>query len=172
MTLAERLHEDIRRVCPAIVSVSIGQRDDKATWLLSYGDGATDAQKAAAAAVVAAFSEAKPTVDEIVAERKRRLALGYNYNFGDARGLHRIGTSAADMIGWSEVSTYAGALLDRGDTTTTIPIVTDTGPCLVTAPEWRAIEIAAAQFRQPIWAKSFVLQASLPADYANDSHWA
>jgi len=114
----------------------------------------------------------KPTVSKIAAERERRLALGFDYNFGDARGAHRIGTKPADMVGWSEVSTYAGALLDSGDTTTTIAIVTDTGPCDVTAPEWRAIEIAAASFRQPIWAQSFVLMATLPTDYTNNAHWS
>ena len=113
----------------------------------------------------------RPTVDMITIERNRRLALGFDYNFGDARGTHRIGTTPADMVGWGEVSTYAGALLDMGDVTTKIAIVTDTGPCEVTAPEWRAIEIAAAVFRQPIWARSFVLQALLPTDYATDAHW-
>lgn len=112
-----------------------------------------------------------PTPLMIASERDRRLALGFIYNFGDARGVHRIGTTDEDMKGWSDVSTYAGALLDSGDTTTAIAIVTDTGPCAVTAPEWRAIEIAAAQFRQPIWSKSFALMATLPGDYANDDHW-
>lgn len=111
------------------------------------------------------------TAAQVERERDRRLALGFDYDFGDARGVHRIGTTPADMKGWGEVSTYAGALLDSGDVTTKIAIVTDTGPCVVTAPEWRAIEIAAAVFRQPIWAKSFVLSALLPTDYANDAQW-
>jgi hypothetical protein len=111
------------------------------------------------------------TVIDIMHERSRRLALGFDYNFGDVRGVHHIGTSPADMVGWGEVSTYAGALLDMGDVTTTIDIVTDTGPCQVTAPEWRAIEVAAAAFRQPIWACSFVLSQSLPTDYMSDAHW-
>ena len=115
---------------------------------------------------------ARPTVALVTAERDRRLALGFDYDFGDARGVHRIGTTPADMVGWGEVSTYAGALLDMGDVTTKIAIVTDTGPCEVTAPEWRAIEVAAAAFRQPIWARSFVLSALLPTDYANDAQWS
>lgn len=114
----------------------------------------------------------RPSASDIASERARRLALGFQYDFGDARGVHRIGTTPADMIGWGEVSTFAGALLDSGDTTTTIAIVTDTGPCLVTAAEWRAVEIAAAAFRQPIWASSFVLMQSRPEDYASDAHWA
>ena len=115
-----------------------------------------------------------PSVDDIVAERERRLALGFNYDFGNGRGVHRIGTTKEDMAGWSEVSTYAGALIDRGDLTTQIPIATDTGTCLVTPPEWRAIEIAAAQFRQPLWTKSFALMAMnpIPASYQEDSWWS
>lgn len=125
-------------------------------------------------AVVAAGPTAyAPLVDvaAIARERERRLGLGFDYDFADARGVHRIGTTKADLEGWSEVSTYAGALLDSGDTTTTIAIVTDTGACLVTAAEWRAIEIAAAAFRQPIWARSFALMQTLPANYQDDAQW-
>lgn len=113
-----------------------------------------------------------PTAEDVARERDRRLALGFDYDFGDGRGVHRIGTTEADLRGWSEVSTYAGALLDSGDTTTRIAIATDTGACEMTAAEWRAVEIAAAQFRQPIWARSFVLMQTLPMDYTADAHWA
>ncbi len=118
------------------------------------------------------YSAPPVTAAQVERERDRRLALGFDYDFGDARGVHRIGTTPADMKGWGEVSTYAGALLDSGDVATKIAVVTDTGPCEVTAPEWRAIEIAAAVCRQPIWAKSFVLSQSLPTDYMSDVHWS
>ena len=113
------------------------------------------------------------TQDDVAAERDRRLALGINYDFGDARGVHRIGTTPADLAGWSEVTQYANALIDSGDTTTTIAIVTDTAPCLVTAPEWQAVMLSAAEFRQPLWAASFVLQiqSPIPASYKDDQHW-
>lgn len=113
------------------------------------------------------------TIDMIVRERERRLALGFDYNFGDSRGVHRIGTTKRDLEGWDEVSKYAGALIDAGQTSTQINVATDTGPCVVTPIEWRAIEIASAQYRQPLWAKSFALMASnpIPADYTNDSYW-
>ena len=113
------------------------------------------------------------TSDDVAAERNRRLALGFDYAFGDTRGTHHIGTTEADMKGWDEVSKYAGALIDIGDTTTTINIATNTGLCAVTAPEWRVIEIASAEFRQPLWVKSFALMASnpIPADYTNDQYW-
>ncbi len=115
-----------------------------------------------------------PNASQVAQERDRRLALGFDYDFGDARGKHRIGTTAEDLAGWDEVSKFAGALIDSGDMERTIDIVTDTGPCRVTAPEWRAIEIAAAEYRQPLWAKSFVLQSAkaIPEDFADDKHWA
>lgn len=168
---AGTIHDLVAKVCP-IEGISIGVADDKSTWLIRYSDTASDHQRASAQAILEAYDPNAPTVAMIGKERDRRLSLGFDYNFGDKRGVHHIGTSPADMVGWGEVSTYAGALLDMGDVETKIAIVTDTGPCEVTAPEWRAIEVAAATFRQPIWAKSFVLSALLPTDYANDAHWS
>jgi hypothetical protein len=101
------------------------------------------------------------------------MALGFDYDFGDARGVHRIGTTAEDMKGWRDVIDYANALIDSGDTTTQINIMSDTGLTAVTAPEWQAIMLAAAVIRQNLWAKSFALQAMspIPGDYANDQYW-
>lgn len=113
--------------------------------------------------------------DAVIRERARRLALGFDYNFGDARGVHRIGTTDADMIGWDEVTKYASALVASGNTTAIISIVTNTGPAQVTAQEWQNILIAAGQFRQPIWQGSLVLQAMdpVPTDFSsNDAYWA
>jgi hypothetical protein len=113
------------------------------------------------------------SVDDVIAERVRRLALGFDFAFGDDRGTHHVGTSPSDMIGWDEVSKLAGALVALGDNSTKITIVTDTGPAEVTALEWQAILVAAAQFRQPIWAASFALQAMnpIPRDYAAHGYW-
>lgn len=112
-----------------------------------------------------------PTEADVIAERQRRLALGFDFDFGDARGVHRIGTTPADMAGWQEVTDYARALTASGDTT--IAIVTDTGPVQVTAAEWDAILLAAARFRQPIWGASFQIAAMspIPADYTADAYW-
>jgi hypothetical protein len=116
-----------------------------------------------------------PTVDDIIAERERRLALGFDYDFGegDPRGVHHIGTTAQDMAGWREVTDLANALIAAGETTP-ILIVTDTGPAEVTPAEWSAILITAGAARQPIWAASFVLQSMdpIPANYAENSYWA
>lgn len=113
------------------------------------------------------------TADDVAAERERRLALGFDCDFGDERGVHRIGTTPADMAGWQEVTTLAQARLARADETP-IAIMSDTGPALVTPTEWMAVLEAAAAFRQPLWAKSFALQAQdpIPADYADDSYWS
>lgn len=108
----------------------------------------------------------------VVVERARRLALGFDYDFGDGRGVHRIGQTAADLAGWSEVTTAAQTAINLGSTTP-IGIVTDTGPVAVTPLEWQAILAAATAYRQPIWAASFALQAMspIPVDFTVDSYW-
>lgn len=113
------------------------------------------------------------TAGMIVAERERRLGLGFNYDFGDARGVHRIETSAADMVGWDAVTKIAQAAINIGQPSATIDIVTNTGAVTVTALEWQSILLAAGRFQQPIWAKSFALQAMspIPSTYASDEWW-
>jgi hypothetical protein len=110
---------------------------------------------------------------EVIAERERRLALGFIYDFGDTRGEHRIATTDQDMKGWDEVTKIASALIALGDSTTTIDIVSETGPAQVTALEWQQVLVAASAFRQPIWAASFSLQAMspMPANVTTDHYW-
>jgi hypothetical protein len=112
-------------------------------------------------------------LENVIAERERRLALGFDYDFGDARGVHHIGTTPADMAGWDEVSKAATALVGLGQGSQTINVVTDTGPVVVTASEWLQILVAATIARQPIWAASFAIQAMdpIPVDYADNSRW-
>lgn len=113
-------------------------------------------------------------IEAVAAERTRRLALGFSYDFGDERGVHRIGTTAADMAGWNRVTALKDALLAAGYTAAPIDIVTETGPCVVTAPEWNGILLyAAAAFEQPHWQASFALQAMdpIPTDYRGDAYW-
>jgi hypothetical protein len=113
------------------------------------------------------------SADAVVQERLRRLELGFDYDFGDARGVHRIGTTDADMKGWDEVAKAAAAYLALGQPGAVMEIVTDTGHASVTAMEFQSLLAAAAAYRQPIWAVSFALQAStpIPADYADDAYW-
>jgi hypothetical protein len=109
---------------------------------------------------------------QVNTERDRRLALGFDYDFGDKRGVHHIGMTSRDLAGWDEVTKFAQALLNTGDEAGTITILTDTGPAEVTAAEWQQVMLAAAAMRQPIWAASFVLAAiePIPADYRDDKH--
>lgn len=142
-----------------------------------HADGLTDAQQATLARIIAAHNPnamPQPSANDVIAERSKRLAAGFDYDFGDARGVHRIGTTEADQVGWRDVTDYTNALMDLGDTTTRISIVTDTGPAEVTAPEWQAVILAAARWRQRLWTASFVLQAMnpIPTDFADDSRWA
>lgn len=121
---------------------------------------------------IPAYVAAGPTADAVWAERDRRLALGFDYDFDDARGVHHIGTTPSDMIGWDDVTKLASARLALADTTP-IGILTDTGYAEVSPTEWQQILLAAGAFRQPIWAASFALAAMspIPSDYADDSYW-
>lgn len=110
----------------------------------------------------------------VKAERDRRLAMGFTYDFEDGRGVHHIGTSADDMRGWNEVTMSAQAAVALGagsDPLTTL--LTDTGPATVTALEWMAILQAAHAARQPIWHRSFEIAAMSPdtVALASDALW-
>jgi hypothetical protein len=113
------------------------------------------------------------TVDDVTTERARRLALGFDHDFGDERGVHRIGTTDADMRGWDEVAKGSQAAINLGAPGALLDIVTDTGPVQVTALEFQQILAAATVARQPIWAASFVLQgmSPIPTDYADAGYW-
>lgn len=117
---------------------------------------------------------AAPSPANVVAERERRLALGFDYDFGDGRGVYHIGTTPDDMRKWvDEVSPLAQAFINAGQPAGEITIVTETGPVVVTAVEWQQILLAAAAWRQPIYAASFALQAMepIPADFADEEWW-
>lgn len=127
----------------------------------------------AAVIEIAPYVAPPPSANDVSRERDRRLALGFDYDFGDIRGVHRFATTKADMEGWDEVTKASEAMRALGLGSATIGIVTDTGPATVTADEWPAILLAATQYRQPIWQASFVIQSMnpIPDDYAKDSRW-
>jgi len=127
------------------------------------------------AAVMASHGLPGPKVlpADVHAERDRRLAAGFDYDFGDARGVHLIRTTPGDMVGWDEVTKFAQALINAGQPTTLISIATGTGLVQLTAMEWQGVLIAAAAFRQPIWGASFILEAMnpIPADFREEAYW-
>jgi len=116
---------------------------------------------------------APPTANDIAVERNKRLAGGFLYDFGDARGSHHIATSKEDLENWNEVTQIANALIMSGHPDTPIGIMTDTGATEVTAMEWQSILIKAGQVRQPVFAASFALQAMspIPFDYTDEKYW-
>lgn len=120
-------------------------------------------------------SAPKPaSLEDVANERERRLALGFEHDFGDERGIHLIGTTPADMRKWlDEVTPIAQAMLNAGMPNGEIGIHTNTGQITITAAEWQSILIAAGQWRQPLYQASFALQAMdpLPEDYTDDQYW-
>ena len=111
--------------------------------------------------------------EKVVRERARRIALGFDYDFGDERGVHRIGTTEADMRGWDKVTKLSSALIALGQGSTEITIWPGATAVAVTALEWQQILVAAGVFEQPIWQASFTLQAMdpIPDDLTDDSYW-
>lgn len=114
-----------------------------------------------------------PKAMHVIAERERRLALGFSYDFGDGRGVHQIGTTPADMTGWRDVNDHANSLITTGNPATEIIIETNTEPVTVTAQEWQKIMLHLTTFRQKMWLLSQELQKRdpIPNDYRNDRHW-
>lgn len=115
------------------------------------------------------------TPDDVVAEQRRRLALGFDYDFGDVRGVHHIATTEQDMQDWQEVTTWATLMKLTGDTTATLMIATSTGIAEVTADDWLAVLAAGTASRQPIFQGAFWLMAQdpVPTDYAtNEAYWS
>jgi hypothetical protein len=82
--------------------------------------------------------------------------------------------TTADMIGWDEVTKATQAMVALGMGAATLTIVTNTGSATISALEWQQVLLAATQFRQPIWTKSFALEAMdpIPSDYAANQWWA
>lgn len=145
-------------------------------WLDEGGAATHIASEAELSDVLRPYGLRGPHVapSDIHAERDRRLAGGFDYEFPDARGVHRINTTPGDMVGWDEVTKLAQALLNLGQTEQPITIATGTGVTQVTPIEWQQVMLAAAAFRQPIWGASFVLEAMapIPADFSEDARWA
>ena len=139
-----------------------------------FADGAIPAHKAALWETYTPSPPPGPGVGDVVVERERRLALGFTYDFGNGRGAHVIGTTEQDMRGWDEVTKATQAAIALGQSSMSLTIETNTGSVNITALEWQQILLAATAFRQPIWLKSFALQAmdSIPADYTDDSWWS
>lgn len=69
--MIQKLHEAIAAACP-IDGVSVGRKNDKSTWRIDFRAEATDAQKDAARAVLAAFDVAAAEAAKLADEDKER----------------------------------------------------------------------------------------------------
>lgn len=69
---ALRLHDAIASVCP-IAGISIGSWDDRGTWRIAFGDGATQQQRESASALLKTFGPFAPSNGDVKAEARRRI---------------------------------------------------------------------------------------------------
>ena len=166
MVLAQRLHAALVAVCP-IEGVSIGRANDRDTWKISYAADATDQQKAAATVFLAAFDPTSPTVEQVNAERDRRLTT-FAFN-GDRFDLFGSETkiSGAGMLALASVMT--GAAWDSdfawiAADNATVPMDAQTTLNFAkAAADWTARHIHAARVMKNM--------PRIPADYASDARW-
>ena len=63
MTFASKLDQKIKAVCP-ISGISIGRKDDKSTWRISFVPAGSPQERAAAAAVLRHAANARSAIDE------------------------------------------------------------------------------------------------------------
>lgn len=137
------------------------------------GDPETECVKNGALVLYQRHREHDELLGAIESERARRLAAGFDYDFQDERGVHRIGTTENDERGWDKVTRLANALIAAGKRNAELVIVTNTGSVTITPKEWQFVLIAAGQFEQPIYTASFALQAMkpIPQDVESDKYW-
>jgi hypothetical protein len=164
-----KLHGALSAVCPT-EGVAVGSWDDRGTWRIDYAEGATDVQKAAAMALLTTFDFGIPTVEQVNAERDRRLRRftfeGRDFDFCDGRGSDQNIAGAATLalaavltgVGWDEQFTWVSA-----DNST---VKMDAQTCLnfgKAAADWKARHIRAARALKDM--------SPIPADFADDSRW-
>lgn len=135
--------------------------DDPAEWTVAEDD-------------TLVFVGRPVAVADVTLERDRRLAAGFDYDFQDTRGVHRIGTTPGDMEKWvGEVTPIAQAFLNLNMPGSQIEIKTETDVVAVTALEWQSVLAAAMAMRQPIYQGYFALKAMhpIPDNFKDDQYW-
>jgi hypothetical protein len=172
------LHSCIQAVCP-IVGVSVGDPADKATWRVDFADTATDTQKAAAVAAVAAYNPDAPTSEQVDAERNRRLlTVTFNtkvYQFCDDQGSEVNITGAGSLASVAIMSGAQPGNLRWYDANIDFAwIAADNSLVTMDAQTMLAFAKAAADWKaKHIWAARVLKSTSpIPSDYAtNPSYW-
>lgn len=169
--------EAVEHVAP-IFGMGFPDAYDTSTWTINFRPEATEEQKAAAQAVVAAFDPHATESEQVNAERDRRLRTfpfgGQRYNFVDGKGsdvnVAGAGTLAlaAIMAGaqpgdlrWASADydftwTTAGNAIVPMDAQTTLNFAK-------AAADWKALHIYAARSIKDL--------TPIPDDYADDGRW-
>lgn len=91
VAIATVLDIAVRAICPAIDGVSVGDPNDKTTWIIFYQLAATDAQKAAVVALVNSFvfdpEVARKQMRDIAALNDLGLVADFNNKVAVTPGL-------------------------------------------------------------------------------------
>lgn len=110
--IAQSVDAAVRNVCPWVEGVSIGRADDKSTWRVDFTDAATEQDRTAVAAVVAAFDVSAPIKAELKskvdadAERVRQRyitpgvgqSMTYLEKHNQAVAVEGLGEEAANAL--------------------------------------------------------------------------
>lgn len=165
----------VRAVCP-INGVSIGKLMDKTTWRVDFSEAATDAQKNAAAEVIAALDLNEPTTNDVNSEAQRRMAAfvfaGKNY---DLVGESLINVSGAGTLALAAIINGAqpGDLrwADPDEDFTWIADDNTRTP-MDAQTTWAFAQTAAAWRKHHIYkARALKDMSPIPADYTSESYW-
>jgi hypothetical protein len=177
MTLDVRaLTGSVREVCPAVVGVSIGDPDDRTTWRIDFVDGATQEERAVAAATLNAYDPHAPTAAMVDAERDRRLASfafgGRRYDFDSDSQTNMAGAGTlalAAIISGKQPGDLRWADPDRDfgwialDNTLVSMDAQTTMAFAQAAGHWKSSHIMIG--------RALKNATPIPADFANDAHW-
>lgn len=175
MMLIDVLHESVSAVAP-INGISIGNPSDKSSWRIDWAEGATDEQKAAVAALVAAFDPSAPSMDSVNDERDRRMSVlpfgGHVYQFDSESqtniagvGVLALGAlvSGADVgnLRWADPKEDFFFITAHNEA---IPMDAQTTWAFAqSAARWKALHIYAARAIKDM--------IPIPADFSADSYW-
>ncbi len=107
--VTSKLNAAIEAVCP-IHGVSIGRKDDKATWRIDFKDEATAQQRADAQAVVEAFDVAAAQLPDprIVTDETERAAC-----IADTAMTQVLNSTKADVEAWVNANFASMTALNR-----------------------------------------------------------
>ena len=141
--LVQAFHEAVSRVCP-VHGVSLGRSDDKTTWRIDFRDDATEEQKTAAAAVLAAIDPAKETLRSCLAVKAWAVETGgIERMLGDVRVTIPTDDRAKTLL--------MGAAIGLADDAKA-PFISPSATVFLTGVQFKQVYAAVAQHVQAVFA--------------------